>query len=150
MRSDRRLAVRHVVGERFLAEAAPARDGSDGVRYEAVAFDEALATSYAASDLLVGRGSEHGRRGGGHRRAVDPRPVGWRGRGPSDGERRMAERSRGAVRLAETELPGLGARIEELRGDDDRREAISAAARRAGDVHRSGALPELIERVALP
>ncbi|MDQ3312608.1 MAG: glycosyltransferase [Actinomycetota bacterium] len=149
--SDRRLAVRHVVGGRFLADAAPARDGSDGVRYEAVAFDEALATSYAASDLLVGRGGASTVA----EVAVTGVPsilVPWGGAAEDHQTANVAWLSDcgGAVRLAETELPGLGARIEELRGDDDRREAISAAARRAGEVHRSGALPELIERVALP
>ncbi len=52
---DAGLAVRHVVGRRF-APGAAAGDRAGGVIYQVLAFDEELASSYAATDLFVGRG----------------------------------------------------------------------------------------------
>ena len=54
--ADRGLAIRHAVGERFLAGALPPRDGRDGVLYQPVGYEEEMAFVYAAADLFVGRG----------------------------------------------------------------------------------------------
>ncbi len=53
---DTGLAVRQVVGDRFLAAAPPPRDGSDGVLHQVVGYDDRIELVYAAADLLVGRG----------------------------------------------------------------------------------------------
>jgi UDP-N-acetylglucosamine--N-acetylmuramyl-(pentapeptide) pyrophosphoryl-undecaprenol N-acetylglucosamine transferase len=55
----------------------------------------------------------------------------------------------GAILLPESDIGRLGAQIEALRGDPARCSELSAAARRRGAVSRSGALAELIERVAV-
>ena len=51
----RDLAVHHVVGERFLAEAAPARDGEAGILYRVIGYEDRMAQLYAAADLFVTR-----------------------------------------------------------------------------------------------
>ena len=43
----------------------------------------------------------------------------------------------------------LGTEIERLRGSAEERQALADAARRRGEVHRSGALASLIREVAL-
>jgi UDP-N-acetylglucosamine--N-acetylmuramyl-(pentapeptide) pyrophosphoryl-undecaprenol N-acetylglucosamine transferase len=55
----------------------------------------------------------------------------------------------GAVLLPESELAGLPGTIDALRSDPDRRAELSVAARRRGEISRSGALAGLIERVAV-
>jgi UDP-N-acetylglucosamine--N-acetylmuramyl-(pentapeptide) pyrophosphoryl-undecaprenol N-acetylglucosamine transferase len=53
------------------------------------------------------------------------------------------------VMLREDQLDGLAQLIDALRDDAARRDALSRAARTRGEVHRSGALARLIDRVAL-
>ncbi|NNE13063.1 MAG: glycosyltransferase, partial [Ilumatobacter sp.] len=55
-RGDRSLAIRHVVGERFLDAASEPLDGTNGVLYQPVGYEPRMAAVYAAADLLVGRG----------------------------------------------------------------------------------------------
>lgn len=146
---DRGLAIRHVVGERFLESAAPVRDGTDGVLYQPVAYESEMTLVYAASDLLVGRGGASTV----HEVAVTGIPavlvpwadaaedhqslnVGW-----------LADAG-GAVHLPETEIRRLGDVVDQLRGDDERRAALTRNALELGRTHRGGALAELIESVA--
>jgi UDP-N-acetylglucosamine--N-acetylmuramyl-(pentapeptide) pyrophosphoryl-undecaprenol N-acetylglucosamine transferase len=149
-RDDVGLAVRHVVGRRFIAGVALG-DGSTGVLYQVLAFDEELALSYAATDMFVGRGgastvAEVAAAG------VPAVLVPWSGAADDHqtaNVRWLADQG-AAVQLAEDELARIGDVIEQLRADGDRRRTLEQRARRAGEVHRSGALPALIERVALP
>ncbi len=54
---DRRdLAVRHIVGERFVGQAAPEHDGASGILYQVVGYEEQMPQVYAAADLMVVRG----------------------------------------------------------------------------------------------
>ena len=55
----------------------------------------------------------------------------------------------GAVLLHESDLGRLDEQIDALRADPSRCSELSAAARRRGEISRSGALAELIERVAV-
>ena len=55
--ADRRdLAVRHIVGERFMTAAPPARDGSSGVVTQVIGYEEHMPEVYAAADLMLVRG----------------------------------------------------------------------------------------------
>ncbi len=57
-RSARDLAVRHVVGERFLTDddaTAAARPARDGILYTVVGYEERMPQAYAATDLVVAR-----------------------------------------------------------------------------------------------
>jgi UDP-N-acetylglucosamine--N-acetylmuramyl-(pentapeptide) pyrophosphoryl-undecaprenol N-acetylglucosamine transferase len=148
---DGQLAVRHVVGERFADLAGPPFSGDDGIRYDVVGFDADLPLSYAAADLLVGRGGA----GTVAEVAVTGIPailVPWSGAAEDHQTLNvawLAERG-AAILLPDAAVDRLGEEIERLRDDPARRAEIGAAAATMGSVHRSGALPALIERAALP
>lgn len=146
---DRKLAVRHVVGERFLRQAPAPRDGSDGVRYDVVGFDPDLRTTYAAADLFIGRGGA----GTVAEVAVTGVPailVPWSGAAEdhqTSNVRWLADAG-AAVMITEAEIDRLGPTIDELRDDPARRAALSDRAWQQGENSRSGALSSLVERVA--
>lgn len=146
--ADNTLAVRHIAGERFVDQlrgAAP----SGALTYQLVGYEPHMDRVYAAVDLLVARGGASTVA----EVAVTGTPavlVPW----PDAAEDHQTDNVRwladdgAAVLLPEAKIAQLGALIEELRGDTERRAALSARARALGDAHRSGALADLIERVA--
>ena len=109
---------------------------------------------YAAADLLIGRGGASTV----HEVAVTGTPailVPWSNAADdhqTDNVGWLSEQG-GAVLLAEQDLDspeiGLADTIERLRTDPLALSQLSTGASRRGDVHRSGALAALIERVAL-
>ncbi len=147
---DARLAVRQVAGERFAAEVTPVGAGGEGVLHQVVGFEPRMPAMYAAVDLLVGRGGASTV----HEVAVTGTPailVPWSGAAEdhqTDNVRWLAEEG-AAVLLPDAAVGELPREIERLRADPDARDALSAAARRRGEVHRSGAMAGLIERVAV-
>jgi UDP-N-acetylglucosamine--N-acetylmuramyl-(pentapeptide) pyrophosphoryl-undecaprenol N-acetylglucosamine transferase len=149
-RDDAGLAIRHAVGERFVGSAHAALDGSDGVLYQPVGYEPRMPAVYAAADLLVGRGGA----GTAHEVAVTGTPailVPWAGSAEDHqtlNVRWLSDRG-AAVHLAEGEIGRLPALIDELRHDPERRERLAAEAFAMGEVHRGGALAQLVESVAL-
>ncbi len=149
-RDDRSLAVRQVAGERFAASIESVGDGGEGVLHQVVAYESAMDAVYAGCDLLVGRGGASTV----HEVAVTGTPailVPWAASADdhqTDNVRWLSEVG-GAVLLPESDLGRLGAQIDALRSDPSRCRELSAAARRRGEISRSGALAELIERVAV-
>lgn len=149
-RDDRGLAVRHIVGERFLAEAGPATDGTDGILYQPIGYEARMPAVYAAADLLVGRGGASTA----HEVAVTGVPailVPWSASAEDHqtlNVRWLADRG-AAVHLREVELATLGDVIRRLRGDAAERIELGRRAHELGGVHRSGALAQLVESVAL-
>ena len=149
-RDDSQLAVRQVVGTRFLPSAPPGSDGRSGVLHQVIGFDDRIELAYAAADLFVGRGGASTVA----EVAATATPavlVPWSG-AAEDHQRenvRWLSDQQGAVLLPEAELASLGDVVERLRGDPDARAALSTAAAAAGQVHRSDALVRLIERVAV-
>lgn len=147
----RDLAVRHICGERFLADAQPPRDGSAGILYDVVGFEPRMAQVYAAADLFVGRG--------GASTVCEVAAVGvpavlvpWAGAAEdhqTENVRSLADVG-AAVLLPEEQLTAerFSSEIDRLVADDAARAALAAAARTAGVVHRSGALARLIDEVA--
>jgi UDP-N-acetylglucosamine--N-acetylmuramyl-(pentapeptide) pyrophosphoryl-undecaprenol N-acetylglucosamine transferase len=150
-RQDSSLAVRQVVGDRFLASAPAGRDGADGVLHQVIGFDDRIELAYAAADLLVGRGGASTVA----EVAVTATPailVPWSGAAEdhqSENVRWLSDQQ-AAILLPEAELASLGDVIDRLRGDPLELAALGAAAGAAGRVHRSDALVGLIERSALP
>ncbi|MEJ7799518.1 MAG: UDP-N-acetylglucosamine--N-acetylmuramyl-(pentapeptide) pyrophosphoryl-undecaprenol N-acetylglucosamine transferase [Ilumatobacter sp.] len=146
---DRRLAIRHVVGERFVESAAPALDGTDGVLYQPVSYEPDMALVYAAADVIVGRGGASTV----HEVAVTGIPavlVPWVGSAEDHqtlNVRWLADAG-AAIHLPETEIRRLGEVVAKLRGDDEERSALTRNALELGRTHRQGALAELIESVA--
>lgn len=150
--ADRRdLAVRHVVGERFLAEAPPARDGSAGILYQVVGYEEHMPEVYAAADLFVGRA--------GASTIAELATVGvpsilvpWAGAAEdhqTDNAQTLAAAGAALV-IPEAELTveRLRTEIDALAGDRRSLDRMAAAAGAAGEIHRSGALVRLVEEIA--
>ncbi len=52
----RDLAVRHIVGERFVAAASTERDGASGIMTQVIGYEEHMPQVYAAADLMLVRG----------------------------------------------------------------------------------------------
>ena len=146
---DRGLAIRHVVGERFVDRAAPATDGSDGVLYQPIGYESNMAYVYAGADVLVGRGGASTV----HEVAVTGTPailVPWAGSAEDHQTLnvRWLSDAGAAIHLPETETDRLAELIHALRVDHRRRRSLTAQARELGETHRQGALADLIESVA--
>ena len=147
---DRSVAVRHIVGERFLAGAPAARDGAAGALYQPVGYEADMPAVYAAADLLIGRGGASTV----HEVAVTGTPailVPWAGSAEDHqtlNVRWLADHG-AAVLLPEADVARLPDEIERLRDDVAARAVLSAQATALGQVHRSGALAQLVESVAL-
>ena len=150
----RDLAVRHVVGERFLTDddaTAAARPARDGILYTVVGYEERMPQAYAAADLVVARA--------GASTVAELAAIGvpsilvpWPGAAAdhqTDNARSLAAVG-AAVLLPESQLTParLAREIEQLRTDPSTLPAMAAAARAAGEIHHSGRLALLIEQVA--
>lgn len=148
---DATLAVRQIAGERFAdsIEQVSGPDGA-GVFHQVIGYDSDMASVYSACDLLIGRGGASTV----HEVAVTGTPailVPWAASADDHQTDNVSWLSEvgAAVMLREDQLDGLAQLIDVLRGDVARRDALSNAARARGEVHRSGALARLIDRVAL-
>lgn len=147
---DSTLAIRHVVGERFLDDAPPQRSAPDGLRYEPIGYESDMARLYTAADLLIGRGGASTV----HEVAVTGVPavlVPWSDSAEDHQRANVAwlADAGAAVLVDEEDLDRLDDVIERLRADDAGRRALGTAASRLGAVHRSGAVARLVESVAL-
>jgi UDP-N-acetylglucosamine--N-acetylmuramyl-(pentapeptide) pyrophosphoryl-undecaprenol N-acetylglucosamine transferase len=144
---DVELAVRQIAGERFV-DSIRRVDGN--VIHQVVGYESDMPAVYAACDLLIGRGGASTV----HEVAVTGTPailVPWAASADdhqTDNVRWLSEVG-GAILLREDQLDRLGGTIDGLRADGERRAQLAASARRRGEIHRSGALADLIERVAL-
>lgn len=149
---DASLAVRQVAGERFVDAVESAGDGSNGIHHQVIGYESDMPAVYAAADLLIGRGGASTV----HEVAVTGVPailVPWSG-AADDHQRGNVEwisEVGGALLLTEDSVASgrLNSEIVRLRADTAALAALSAAAHERGNVHRSGALAGLIERVAL-
>jgi undecaprenyldiphospho-muramoylpentapeptide beta-N-acetylglucosaminyltransferase len=159
------LAVRHVVGERFLAGAgspgrglgagpvavASAGDGGGGILYQVIGFEERMPEAYAAADLVLARA--------GASTIAELAAIGapsilvpWAAATDdhqTENARWLSSRH-GAALLPERELSAarLGEELDRWRSDPEGLAGMESAARAAGEIHRSGRLTALIEEVA--
>lgn len=146
-RDDEQLAVRQITGERFVQTVAHVEGA---VVHQVLGYEHDMAAVYESCDVIIGRGGASTV----HEVAVTGTPailVPWAASADdhqTDNVRWLSEVD-GAIMLREAELDRLGETLDALRADPSRREALSGAARRRGEVHRSGALARLIERVAI-
>jgi UDP-N-acetylglucosamine--N-acetylmuramyl-(pentapeptide) pyrophosphoryl-undecaprenol N-acetylglucosamine transferase len=150
---DNGLAVRQAAGDRFIDGIDQVGSGDAnglGVQHQLIGYEEDMPSVYEAADLLIGRGGASTV----HEVAVTGTPailVPWANAAEdhqTDNVGWLTD-SGAAVLLPESDLGHLGAEIERLRSDDAALKQLSEAASARGDVHRSGALAVLIERVAL-
>jgi UDP-N-acetylglucosamine--N-acetylmuramyl-(pentapeptide) pyrophosphoryl-undecaprenol N-acetylglucosamine transferase len=148
---DLGLAVRQIVGERFLATAGAGADGGAGVLHQIIGYDDRLELTYAAADVLVGRGGASTVA----EVAVTGTPavlVPWSGAAEDHQTRNVAwlADDGAAIALAERDIGRLGTVLEELRADEPARRRLGERAAAAGAINRSGRLAELIASVAAP
>jgi undecaprenyldiphospho-muramoylpentapeptide beta-N-acetylglucosaminyltransferase len=145
------LAVYHVVGDRNLAEAAPGRDGSHGIMYRVLGYEDRMPLVYAAADLMMTRAGA----GTIAELATVGMPaviVPWPGAAENhqvDNARELTDHH-GAVLIEEGELTveRLADQIIDMMSNPGNLAEMSTAAARIGARHRSGALVDLIEQVA--
>lgn len=150
--SDRRdLVIYHVVGARNLPQAAPPRDGSQGIMYRVLGYEDRMPLVYAAADLMMTRG--------GAATIAELATVGmpavivpWPGAAENhqvDNARELCDQH-GAVLIEERDLTAdrLIAELAELITNPASLPAMSSAAAEIGARHRGTALVDLIERVA--
>lgn len=148
-RDDAGLAVRHVVGDRFLERARPRAEEPGGAIYQPVGYEGDMAAVYAASDVLVGRGGASTV----HEVAATGIPailVPWPGAAEdhqTDNVRWLADAG-GAILLPEPSIATLGDNLDALRADETRRRSLGEHAFALGSMLRSGALAGLVLDVA--
>jgi undecaprenyldiphospho-muramoylpentapeptide beta-N-acetylglucosaminyltransferase len=148
------LAVRHVVGERFVptdrpGASAPLAEG--GILYDVIGYEDRMPLAYAAADLVVARA--------GASTVAELAAIGvpsilvpWPGAArdhQTDNARSLAAVG-AALLIPERELTAarLAAEVERLRADGATLAAMATAAHDAGEIHRGGRLAVLIEQVA--
>ncbi|MFM7127442.1 MAG: UDP-N-acetylglucosamine--N-acetylmuramyl-(pentapeptide) pyrophosphoryl-undecaprenol N-acetylglucosamine transferase [Actinomycetota bacterium] len=162
--SDPGVAIRHVVGGRFLEthrqrlidtavsfdDGTSTMDERGGLHYQIIGYEEDMTSMYAAVDVIVGRGGA----GTVAEVAVTGTPavlIPWSG--SADDHQRanvawLADEG-GALAMDETvvarELPHL---LDELRRDPNRLHSLGHRAHEAGARSRLGAIADLVERVA--
>jgi len=145
--ADDGLAVRQAAGERFVDDIVST---PPPVLHQLIGYEPDMPAVYAAADLLVGRGGASTV----HEVAVTGTPailVPWANATDdhqTDNVAWLSEQG-AAILMAEADLGHLASTIERLRNDPEELAALGAAARERGEVHRSGALAALVERVAL-
>ena len=150
--ADRRdLAIYHVVGERHLPDAAPARDGSHGIMYRVLGYEDRMPLLYAAADLMMTRAgaatiAELATAG------MPAILVPWPGAAENhqvDNARELSDHH-GAVLIEERDLTAdrLIAELAELITNPVELAAMSSASAAIGERHRGTGLVDLIERVA--
>jgi UDP-N-acetylglucosamine--N-acetylmuramyl-(pentapeptide) pyrophosphoryl-undecaprenol N-acetylglucosamine transferase len=149
-RWDSALAIHHVVGERFLTDVPAPLDGSDGIYYRPVGYEDRMDLVYAACDVLIARGGASTV----HEVAVTGTPavlVPWPNAAEDHQRLNVSWLSHvgGAVALEESDLGFLAEVVQDLRDSPDRRVSLGSAAFEMGAVHRQGALTALIESIAL-
>lgn len=145
------IAVRHVVGDRFLGDVATEGTGARGIMYDVIGYEDQMVQVYAAADLMITRAGASTIA----ELATTGMPaiiVPWAASADdhqSDNARILGEGG-AAVVLSETELlqHGLTDTVVGLINDPDELRRIGAAAFTAGEAHRSGRLTQLIEEVA--
>lgn len=144
------LAVRHLCGERFVADMPTSRNGEGGILYDVVGFESRMPAVYAAADLVVGRG--------GASTVCEVAAVGvpailvpWAGAAEdhqTENVRWLSDQG-GAVLVSEAQLTParFAIEVDRLISDTSARSALAVAAREAGTKHRSRSLARLIEAV---
>jgi UDP-N-acetylglucosamine--N-acetylmuramyl-(pentapeptide) pyrophosphoryl-undecaprenol N-acetylglucosamine transferase len=150
--ADRReLVVYHVVGERNVAAAAPARDGTHGIMYRVLGYEDRMPLVYAAADLMMTRA--------GAATIAELATVGmpaiivpWPGAADDhqlDNARELSDH-KAAVLIEERDLSvdRLAVELDRLMSDPSILAEMSAAASTIGSRHRGGELVDLIELVA--
>jgi len=150
-RDDSQLALRHVVGPRFMKSFVnPVADSEVAMTYQVVAYEENMADIYASVDLLIGRG--------GAGTIADVAAVGvpailipWKGAADDHQTANVKYLSEnGAAILLAEELVAsdLAKIIADLRSDSEKLSQIATEAFEIGGLNRQGTIASVIQDVA--
>ena len=152
--NDENLAVRHVVGPRFMKDyRSPLSTDPEtpaAIKYQVVAYEENMADVYAAVDLLIGRGGA----GTIADVATSGTPailIPWSGAADNHQLANVEYLStRGAAVLLTEDRIGkeLSETIEALRRNAELLRHIGERAYSIGEINRKGSIAELVVRVA--
>jgi UDP-N-acetylglucosamine--N-acetylmuramyl-(pentapeptide) pyrophosphoryl-undecaprenol N-acetylglucosamine transferase len=145
------IAVHHVVGERWLTDAAAEHPGESGIMYHVIGYEERMPEVYAASDLMVTRSGASTIA----ELAATGSPavlVPWPGAAENhqiDNARTLSNHG-AAILVEQAELTGAGllALVDGFIANPASLEQLSTAAQVQGVFHRGNSLIELIEEVA--
>ena len=148
-RSD--LAIRHVVGERFLDQSGTALDGTTGMMYNVIGYESQMPQVYAAADLMITRA--------GAGTIAELSTVGmpaiiipWLGAAENHqtANAQVLGGVGAAVVVSEADLSPerLTNEITRLIDQPEQLHELASMAYAAGEAHRSGRLIALIEEVA--
>ena len=149
--SRRDLVVYHVVGERFLDQAAPERDGKSGILYRVIGYQSQMAQLYAAADLLItraGAGTLAEIATVGAPAIVVPWPGAAENHQLANATLLADQRAVVVIEQDAFTAERLIAEIDRFLADPGALADLAANARAAGALHRSGKLVALIEQVA--
>jgi UDP-N-acetylglucosamine--N-acetylmuramyl-(pentapeptide) pyrophosphoryl-undecaprenol N-acetylglucosamine transferase len=150
-KGDAQLALRHVVGPRFMKTYTnPIAEVHAAMNYQVVAYEDNMADIYAAVDLLIGRGGA-GTIADIAATGVPAVLIPWKG--ASDDHQtsnvKYLSDSGAAVLITEDQVTQkLLLTIAELRNDPDRLHEISVQAFELGAMNRQGRIAEVIQGVA--
>jgi UDP-N-acetylglucosamine--N-acetylmuramyl-(pentapeptide) pyrophosphoryl-undecaprenol N-acetylglucosamine transferase len=143
--------VHHVVGDRWLADAPPARTDPAGIMYRVIGYEDRMPQLYAASDLMITRAgastiAELAATG------MPAVVVPWPGAAENhqlDNARTLSDHG-AAVLLEESTLTveSLAALVGALIADRGQLAELSAAAYGEGGRHRGDSLIRLVDEIA--
>jgi UDP-N-acetylglucosamine--N-acetylmuramyl-(pentapeptide) pyrophosphoryl-undecaprenol N-acetylglucosamine transferase len=150
-KDDSQLALRHVVGPRFMTSYVnPVADSEAAMTYQVVAYEENMADIYASVDLLIGRGGA-GTIADVAATGVPSILIPWKGAADDHQTANVRYLSEnGAAILLDEDFVAtdLSKIILELRSDSEKLQQISARAFEIGEVNRQGTIASVIQDVA--
>ena len=150
-KDDSQMALRHVVGPRFMKSYVnPIAHSEVAMTYQVVAYEENMADIYASVDLLIGRGGA-GTIADVAATGVPAILIPWNGAADDHqtANVRYLSENGAAILLAEERVAiDLQKIIRELRSDSEKLQRISARAFEIGEVNRQGTIAAVIQDVA--
>ena len=150
-KDDSQLALRHVVGPRFMKSYVNPLAGTEAtMTYQVVAYEENMADIYASVDLLIGRGGA-GTIADVAAAGVPAILIPWRDAADDHQTANVQylSESGAAILLVEERVESeLSRLITELRFDAEKLQQISAQAFAIGEINRHGTIAAVIQDVA--
>lgn len=149
--SDPHLAIRHVVGPRFMKTyTSPIVEAEAAVTYQVVAYEDNMADMYAGVDVLIGRGGA-GTIADVATTGVPAILIPWKGAADDhqSANVRYLSDNGAAILIDEVDVTNSLAKIiVNLRSHPEELEKISHQAYEMGTVNRQGKIAEVIKNVA--
>jgi UDP-N-acetylglucosamine--N-acetylmuramyl-(pentapeptide) pyrophosphoryl-undecaprenol N-acetylglucosamine transferase len=149
--SDPHLAIRHVVGPRFMKTyTSPIVEADAAVTYQVVAYEDNMADMYAGVDVLIGRGGA-GTIADVATTGVPAILIPWKGAADDhqSANVRYLSDNGAAILVDEVDVANSLAKIiVNLRSHPEELEKISRQAYEMGTVNRQGKIAEVIKNVA--